>query len=73
VKVGLHCSTNCAIRKLIPPKNERTLAGQLMEGRCDRGDDRIELLGAPCSPSAQRIPLGANPNVPNTGDTYEED
>jgi hypothetical protein len=32
VKVGLQCSTNCAIRKLIPPKNERTLAGQLMEG-----------------------------------------
>ena len=32
MKVGLHCSTNWAIRKLIPPKNERTLAGQLMEG-----------------------------------------
>ncbi len=32
VKVGLHCSTNCAIRKFIPPKNERTLASQLMEG-----------------------------------------
>jgi hypothetical protein len=31
VKVGLHCSTNCAIRKLIPPKNECTLASQLME------------------------------------------
>jgi hypothetical protein len=32
VKVGLHCSPNCAIRKLIPPKNERTLAGQLLQG-----------------------------------------
>lgn len=44
-----------------------------LPGRCDRGDDRIELLGAPVPPSAQRIPLGANPNVPNTGDTDEED
>jgi len=24
-------------------------------------------------PSAQRIPVGANPIVPNTGDIYEED
>ena len=27
----MHCSTNCAIRKLIPPKNERTLAGQYLK------------------------------------------
>ena len=43
-----------------------------MEGRCDRGDDRIELLGAPVPPRHSASPW-ANSNVPNTGDAYEED